>query len=214
MITHKIDWTQFKSEVSSRSMSPQWVDANSSYYIYGRDGFITFSCEIFQNEISTGDQLDFETNYKSIWNKQLSFTDPSGIQQVIPSARPAGTTTFFTGEGDNGNKLEFELTVNDASISRDLTFNEDIWIKDGGMICVDAPFGAYFNVDVVHPQYGIVAKFCRRVPLYGNNTFLLNSEDKSLITQGLTLRVTVFNSSTPVAFRASGWLEGFRATMT
>lgn len=218
-------WVDFKSLVINRSLRPQYdyfIDyvvnngiASESQYvnIYGLDGFLLFITTL---QSDTDEFNDFESNYKDSWNAQLTFTDPTGIQQVIPSARPIGTTTFFTGKGDNNVTLDFNFPtlLPPASIVKDLTFNEDIYIKDGGMMFENAPFGAYFNVDVVHPQAGVVAKFCRNIFILGTGSYELNSEDKSLLVQGLILRVTVFNAPTPVAFKAVGSLEGFRATMT
>lgn len=211
MITHKINWNEFKTEVANREINPQWIDSNSSYHIYGKDGFICFYSEIVQLENSSVDQTDFETNYKDLWNRQLSFSDPTGIQQVIPSGRPPNTVTFFASDGDNGISLIFDMGAGDTSISKDLTFNEDIYIKDGSIYCENAPFGASFDVEVIHPVAGVVSKFCRNVLLFGTARFELNSEDKSLLLTGLTLRITLNNSQTnPAAFKAVGTLEGFR----
>lgn len=216
------NWADFKSIITTRGLRPQFdyftdteinngiISSVKKVNIYGLDGFILFTTILTEGSV---DYIDFEDNYKSSWNKQLEFTDPSGIHQFIPSARPTGTITFFSGKGDNDVNLKFELTDQDDFISKDLTFNEDIWIKDGGIISINAPFGAHFDVDIVHPQAGVVARFCRKIPIVGNETFLLNSEDKSLITLGLILRVTVFNAPDKTAFKAAAWLEGFRATI-
>lgn len=209
------NWEDFKSEVTARSLRPQFYsigeNGGATWNLFARDGYVIFVCNFSK---SSEYAEDFVANYQSTWNQQLSFSDPSGIQQVIPSARPVGTTTFFSGEGDNGVELKFDMTANDASIVKELTFNEDIWIKDGGMQFTNAPFGAYFTVEAVHPQAGVVAKFCRKIFILGTGVHELNSEDKSLVPQGLILRITVFNAPTPAAFKAVGWLEGFRTTMT
>lgn len=212
-------WVNFKAKVTERSLRPQfdyftdYIENNGAHSqiskinIYGLDGFILFITTLVDG---TSDYTDFETNFKSDWNKQLDFTDPSGIHQFIPSARPAGTITFFTGKGDNDVSLDFNLTANDASISRDLTFAEDIYIKDGALFFENAPFGASFTVEAVHPQVGVVMRFCRNVLILGTGQFQLNSEDKSQLQLGLILRVTINNAPTPTAFKAVCSLEGFR----
>jgi len=209
------DWQPFKDKVINRNLSPQSneevIDGIDYYVILAQDGFLLFQCKII---IGSDEAIDFETNFKNIWNKQLTFADSTGISQVMTSARPVGTTTFFTSIDDNGNILEFNFTENDTLITKDLTFNEDIWIKDGGINFENAPFGAYFDVFLVHPQVGVVAKLCRNVLIYGTHILPINSEDKFLVSEGLIIRVNIYNGNIKVPFKATAWLEGFRKTLT
>lgn len=209
-----LSWEAFKSEVILRYLKPQFykivISGSDAYSFFAKDDFVLFRCRIL---IGSDESNDFENNYKDDWNKQLSFHDSSGIQQVIPSARPSGTTTFFTGIDDYGVSLDFNMTDQDSSIVKNLTFDEDIWIKDGGIQYKDAPYGAYFSVEVVHPQGGILAVYCKNVFILGTEIYPLNSEDKTLLQQGLIFRVSLFNAPTPTNFKAVGWLEGFRTTL-
>ena len=145
-----------------------------------------------------------------------------GRQRVYPSCRPYGTTTYFTGAGDDtgvgdGERLLFKLAATDASKSVTLTFNEDVHIKDGYMIARGAPFGAYVDIEVLHPQAGVVGCFGKKVPILGDGWFPLNTEDHSETVQGLQLRITVFNSDNsdgiqdaPADFVLAGRIEMFR----
>lgn len=146
-----------------------------------------------------------------------------GLPKVYPSCRPHGTTTFFAGAGDDvtkgvgqGEKLLFNLSVNDPSKLLDLTFKEDIWIKDGYMITRNAPFGASMDIEVIHPVAGVVGCFGREIPLLGSGWFPLDTEDRSLLAMGLILRITVRNAEggnvqdSPADFQVAGRIEMYR----
>lgn len=144
-----------------------------------------------------------------------------GTNVVSASPRPSGNTTMFTGCGDNGvigngNELLFSLEAGDSSQSVDLEFTEVVSVKDGIIHCIEAPFGAYVDVEVVDPTSGVVGRFCQKVFVHGSNRFMLNTEDKSDIAVGLKLRVTVYNSDgtgikdAAKAFKVTGIVELYR----
>ena len=145
-----------------------------------------------------------------------------GELKVYPSPRPTGTTTIFMGAGDDvtpgaevvggGPRLLWDMQANGDSIAIDLQFTEVIYMKDGYIICENAPFGAYLDAEIVHPVYGVVGAFARKVPVFGSGWFPLDSEDRGELAQGLTLRLTMYNADTPAAFKAAGRLELYRAT--
>lgn len=211
MITHKIDWADFKAKLTPRNLSPQWVDSNSSYYIYGKDGFICFACEIEQEEPATSDQVDFESNYKDDWNSQLDYRNDKGVQQIVVSPRPNNTVTYFGGISDvSGAKLQFNLTASDTSITKSLEFNENVYLKDAIVITKDAPIGSYLEAKVVHPTAGVLQYFCKNFNLLGSQAILINSEDQELLPLGLKLEITVYNAPVQVAFEVVGNLEMYR----
>ena len=146
-----------------------------------------------------------------------------GLPKVYSSAKPYGMITFFTGASDgtapgNGDRLLFSLTAADANQTVDLTFNEDVKIKDGYVLCQNAPFGAYVDITVEHPTMGTVAAFGRKIPICGTETFPLHVDDYATITQGLTLRITVYNANGTGAedpatdFKVAGRIQLFRIT--
>jgi len=206
-----LGWSEFKTIVSDRKLRPQFykiVESGLDFYsIFTADNFVVFKTKL---NLGGDEASDFESNYQQIWNKQLTFVDPTGIQQFISSSRPEGTTTFFSGIDDNGIEMLFNVTNQDSFLEKDLIFDEDIYIKDGTISYQDAPFGASFDAEAVHPEAGIVARFCHKVPIFGTGQFQLNSEDKSFLPQGLILRIRINNAPTPAAFKAVGSLEGFR----
>jgi len=149
-----------------------------------------------------------------------------GLPKVYPSCRPHGTTTYFTGAGDHpvngvgqGNKLLFKLGVNDPSQKVDLTFNEDVYIKDGYMIARGAPFGASVDIEVYHPGLQkVVSCFGKAIPILDNGWFPLDTEDRSLMPAGLMLRITcrnadgVDNAEGSAEFVMAGRIEMYRKT--
>lgn len=67
-----VAWPELKSFITTRSLSAQWVIANSSYYIYAFDGPFALSCQIDMaqgDDTPTNDQTDFETNFKNNGNQ-------------------------------------------------------------------------------------------------------------------------------------------------
>lgn len=152
---------------------------------------------------------------------QPLFTE-DGVPIVYSSPRPYGTRTMFTGAGDgtgvgDGPRLLFKMLSTDVSKSVDLTFSEKIYIKDGYIIVDSAPFGAYIDIDIVHPTAGIVGSFGKKIPVFGSGWFPLDAEDKGGIEQGLILRITVHNSTGVGAedpasdFKLAGRIELYRA---
>jgi hypothetical protein len=180
-------WTDFKNKVTERNLAPQFYEKvrgapnNNQYKIFAVDGFLQFAWILEQD--GNSDVIDFENNYKNIWNQELDYRDSTGLQQVVSSPRPLGKATYLSGCGDNGgvgngNIILFSMTAADVSKTIDLTYNEDIYIKDGIITYTDAPLGSYVNVEIVHPVDGVVSCFCKKVFMLGSNVLYLNTEDK------------------------------------
>lgn len=154
--------------------------------------------------------------------------DDNGLLKVWSSSKPHGTVTYFTGVGDDvdsnpqviggGAELIFNLSANDSIKTVDIEFTEDVWIKDGYALMDQLPpLGAYMNVFVVHPTYGIVGSFGRKIWLVGGGEVVLNTDDRSMMAEGLILRVEIHNSDgigyhdPAAAFIVTGRIELFRA---
>lgn len=131
---------------------------------------------------------------------------PEKIPYVYATSKPLDHYVCFQGAGDlpktqtddgigMGKKLSFNLASTDDRVTKDYTFNEMIYLKDGYVIVKDAPLGACFDVDIIHPLDGLIQTFARRVPLYQNSWIPLNTEDRALIPQGLIIRITVYNAA-------------------
>jgi hypothetical protein len=198
MITRKLNWTDFKVEVTNRNLLLQGEDDNGSYYINATDGPNEFRCEIEQVIPASTDQLDFEANYMPTWNAQLEFRDGLNKPLTHNSPRPLGTATYITGAGDNGglgsgNRLMFLLKDSDASKVIDLTMTEDVYAYTGTIQSVDAPFGSYLEFEVLAGGV-VMAGYVKRVPLIKDNVISFVSKDVDKIPLGAQIRCRVVNS--------------------
>ena len=192
------NWTDFKTEVTNRSMSPQWHEhikgdpKPNQYRVYGQDGYFMFETYI---DLGSSDATDFETNYQNTWNAQLEYRNDNGLMQSTVSPRPKGTITYFAGIDDNSNILEYDFATTDVSITRILTFDETVHLKDAVIIPDNAPFGSYVDVKIVHPDDGDLLYYMKHYNILGSYPLYINSEDQSSIAAGLELHVIIYNSS-------------------
>jgi hypothetical protein len=157
-------------------------------------------------------------------------SDDSKVPYVYSTSRPMGYITVFSGAGDGGDgfanrgkgsEILFNMKASDVKKHVDISFNEDIYIKDGGLTSVDAPLGAHIDIDVVHPVYGIVLdNFGVKVPVFGTNRWPLDTDDRALIPKGLIVRISCVNATglgehdAPADFKLAGRLELFRKKNT
>jgi hypothetical protein len=65
----EIPWALFKTFVDDRSLSVQWIDNDSTYFMWAYDGPMAFRCAIYQD--GSADQLAFEASYKAAGNKRV-----------------------------------------------------------------------------------------------------------------------------------------------
>ena len=112
-------------------------------------------------------------------------------------------------------------SATDTSKSISLAFNENVYLKDGFIMGVDAPFGASVTIAVSHPLLGTIEYFGKHIPVFGTGWWPLNTEDRALLPLGLSVIITVENSrgssfdeDEPASFKIVGRLEMFRPKMT
>ena len=104
-INHR--WTSWLSILNSKNFEPQFHEEVSHYTIYAYDGNDIHYCQIFINDVPYSslsdytqeqndiDKLDFETNYKSIWNKQIEKKQSSNKAILVAQAGREGTETIY-----------------------------------------------------------------------------------------------------------------------
>jgi len=182
---------------------------------------------------NNSDTKDFYDNYKTFIDSSpphIEDRSDDGLIITYPSPKPRNTITVFTGAGDdtsttdlsgigNGQRVCFSMPASGESLSIDLEFQEDIYIKDGLILSKNAPFGACVDMDIHHPVAGKVVNFLNKVPIYGDFPIHLDSEDRALISKGLKIRITLYNSNPniypshdpPSAFKACGRFEIYRS---
>lgn len=78
----KSTWADFKSIVSSKSLSMQYEESTAWYNLYAFDGGYVYSYPMKKD--SGADQTDFETNYKSGCNVKINadINDNSGTKEL------------------------------------------------------------------------------------------------------------------------------------
>jgi hypothetical protein len=83
----EVDWIQFKSFVTSRSLSIQWVSINDNYWLKGFDGAFSLECIIPLDNTLSADTVDFETNFKANGNKSLPQQNQPFASKVLPNGK-------------------------------------------------------------------------------------------------------------------------------
>lgn len=193
----------------------------SLYNLYIHDGLFLHNSRV---ESGTPDYTDFVDNYlgdASLCSQTQYSAAGYPIFQTTP--RPLGTTTFFSGAGDNGSpangpELMFNLSSTDTSKQIEIEFIEDVHMKDGVIRMENAPLGSYIDVEIVDPVDGVVGAYLKKVPLLGTGRIDFNTDDQEIIQDGLKVRVTVYNSDgtgdkdAAAAFKVIGFFEMYRAT--
>ncbi len=187
-------------------------------------------------------QPNVEEEPQSVQLSQLTETD--GIPYVYATSKPLDHYVCYQGAGDlfphqyagvdglephvsqpeitgigKGDKLTFRVSSKTDELVKYFSFNQSVYIKDGYMIAKEAPFGATFDIDVVHPQLGAIFPFGRNVPIFGTGWFPLNTEDRGFLPIGMQIRITMRNSNgsetnhdedTPATFNVFGRFELYR----
>lgn len=235
LYSKEVDAERLTEEISS---SEDILVAIDYINILGSTGLeIFFKGELSQTEKDILDLIISEHVNKPLpefTSTLVSFnreTSEDSIPYVYQTTRPMGYSTYFTGSSDDmtesniqlgkgrGNKLLFCMLATDASKSIDIQFNEDVYIKDGMIHCVMAPFGATIDIDIYHPAYGVIDTFGRGIPILKDGWFPMDTDDRSFFPKGLILKITVYNSNgvdensdedIPTGFKVSGRFELFR----
>lgn len=92
MILKKLEWSDYKSFVTTRGLSIQWLDDSQFYYLYAIDGALQIECLLDKNPSDSTDLDDFEDNYKTAANTNLAQLDTDGAQIVRNKAAKKGWT--------------------------------------------------------------------------------------------------------------------------
>lgn len=103
-----MDWAQFKSLVTSKSIPIQYTTRGTTYHLYAFDGPMRLSCKIAVD--GGADVVDFESNYKELDTTNMSIWqyDTDGAQIVRTKAAKKGWTYSAT---------SIEFTTSDLSSS-------------------------------------------------------------------------------------------------
>ena len=98
----EISWSEFKTQIISKSLKIQYVSSNDNYHIVAFDSLFKLYC-ILPIGVDHADTLDFEANYKSTSNLKIEDVDSEGRQVTRTAAGKAGWTYF-------AHPIEFETS--------------------------------------------------------------------------------------------------------
>ena len=150
----KVDWTTFKNNATTRSLSIQYVEFNDYYHTVIFDGQLEIMCLVPKDD--GADCVDFETNFKSLGNKSSS--DSDGALIVRPKAAKSGWSFCMTAP-------EFETSVlnslyhvdSDGNVLNECTLkfydvnNTEITTTEGMTACTKTvlDFEPPYNLEVI-----------------------------------------------------------------
>jgi hypothetical protein len=83
----EVNWTQFKSFVTDRGLSIQWVTINDNYWLKAFDGIFSLECIIPLDTTLSSESVDFETNFKTNGNKSLPQQNQPFASKVLPNGK-------------------------------------------------------------------------------------------------------------------------------
>lgn len=90
-----VDWTTIKSFITSRSISIQYIELDSIYYLVAIDGAFKLECQLAKN--GSEDLLDFEENFKFNGNKKLELKDSDGSNLQRLKVTASGWSLHYHG---------------------------------------------------------------------------------------------------------------------
>jgi hypothetical protein len=97
MKTIDLGYDQFKTLVSSKILLGQYKESSDKYELFAVEANVSWETCILK---ASDDGIDFETNWKSNYNKPLEYRSEDGLQKVA-SAKFVDALTFFV-DGENG----------------------------------------------------------------------------------------------------------------
>ena len=104
----RVNWTELKTFIDDRKLSPQYAMCNNNYYVQILDGLYNLEC-VIPNDDENDDQIDFVANYKNNGNKvrylqiacmsgAVNETGGVGLTIKVPGAIGSGGRFVDSGE--------------------------------------------------------------------------------------------------------------------
>ena len=223
----RVTWGEWKNKPGI----PDYDEDSKEYYVFKDDGKKRFYVYLDKSDYQTEGTYtkDFYDNFKpniDSGNYCLEHRADDCRQLIYASPRKDGTTTYFSGAGDDavngvgeGARLLFDMKSTDAEKTKEIEFNESVDIKDGFLMCVDAPIGAYIHIELFDQLNTVIGRYAKYYNLLGTMPIPLNTEDRGPLQQGIKMRITVGNSDSnksnqepPKDFKVVGNIEMYRTT--
>ncbi len=209
-----LSWLDFKSQMIIRDGLFQEIETAKFYDLYLHDDFLLFHCSLPKNDTEfSADIEDYLDNFQASANKPLERRTDHGLLNSSTSSRPMGTATFFSGAGENGQHIQFDMKAADTGSHKSvlIDFPESYYVKDAVIAARNAPLGSVLSAYVEHISSGtLVKEFAKDIPLLNGHRFDLNSDDRTeAITSDFGIRIKVTHAATKVDFQVVGFVEVF-----
>ena len=183
----KTDWTTLKFFLDQKSLSVQYLDTPSEYYVYANDGAVLVESILNKTPSDTSDLDDFESNYKSAGNKPNKQFVVSDVGYNTMILQPRGI--YFDAAANSNTTNDYELDVS-------LSLRGAIIYLEGGQI---GDWVESFIIDIDNILgYGanfILSTYVKKFyAIPGQSLELINPIASNLIPSGLYLRNVYHNT--------------------
>lgn len=192
MKTVNVDYSQFKSLLSSKALLGQYKELSDRYELFAIEGvYVSWETTILKD---SDEGTDFEVNHKANYNKPLEIkAGPGRPPRMAPSPQPINTIQKFKG---------FMLTIpaNETTATLDVQWaSKDIYLK-GGIIKAGVDMVSptdTMKMDVLYAANDmlIVPNILESIPLHNGGSLSFSSPESMYLAKELKLRITVSCSS-------------------
>jgi hypothetical protein len=132
----EVGWTEIKTFANDNSLTGRFIDYNGNYFIKVMDGFFSLFTIISKYPDNGSDLVDFETNYKSLWQK-------SSVVLVKPKPFADSDGFRFRGKGFSGSATANSTTNIEYKIT------EERYINGLELILSGNSLGDYVHFEIV-----------------------------------------------------------------
>ena len=188
-----LKYADFKSFVTSRQLSAQYIDADGNYYLKAFDGYFSVECNLVK-AVDTADVADFDANLKPNGNKSPAMSIQSvpafGSKTIIVNGVLKKLYARNTG-------VQQALTTGANTISFPITYP---WVKIIGVEVVNAEALDYVDLkikDMAAGTYSGVPNYVLNQFAYSHNIpkdyYIRTAQFDADIYVGMVVEVT-YNS--------------------
>lgn len=160
------DWAEFKTLLATKNARCQYlsIEQKNLYEVFFIDGGWRWIYEILITDPASDEQNDFEANFQSKCNLSIDCRDPNGRLESASTSRPTNSIQYFAGASDtaeqtgNGEPIQWDFS-NDTNLIAapegfkrkrvELTFNDEVWLKEGKIYWKEVTQGSYIDFYVV-----------------------------------------------------------------
>lgn len=176
------NWSDIKSFINTRIVSPQWIVLNDSYYINVYDGPFSLNCVIPITDPASDEQTDFETNYKSKGNVKLNAVEPFAAKAIGIKKLYKRITGISQNLSEGSNNILFTIPFPWMKITGLEVINCES-LDTVSMYVLDTATGTYTTV----PNF-VLNQFCFNVQL-PKDYYVYKSEFDADLYQNMQIKI-------------------------